>query len=132
MIERYLARDDLPPELVDVAPAARRSAYIVAGIVARGAANLDDDRWAVRDRLGAGGVVGGMWVGFQDTAVDQVERLVEQLEEKEAMIRSLASELDARAEVIEVLDAAVRDREARLAELDAALRSHVAPSSAHR
>jgi len=117
IIERFFDRDDIPAELRAVEDAALRSAYITAGLCLRAVANMDDDRWALRDRLGAGGVVDSAWVGFADTAVDQVNALLSQLEQKEAKITSLVAELGERAVVTESLDAAVRGRDARIAAL---------------
>jgi hypothetical protein len=117
VIERFLARPDLPASLAALAPRARASAHLVAAAVLHPALSGPGERFFVLDRHAAARDESGR----RGTADDAFARLATIADERLQLIETLHRAAAERLEVIHVLDRAAKDRLATVERLEAAL-----------
>jgi glycosyltransferase involved in cell wall biosynthesis len=103
VIERFLARDDLPASLAALAPRARASAHMVAATVLDRSLVAPDRRFYVMDRHAFARGENGSPVSIEDA------------------LSRMAAIADERLQLIHVLDRAARERLARIERLEAEL-----------
>lgn len=124
IVERFLARDDLPERLRALAPRARASAYLIASVVANPPERDQGQRFVIFDRRGEPGSVDRLDVAahlfaIAEERLELIRRLDRAAQERLELIHSLEAEAQKRLDAMLRLGAALEAERAETAKLRA-------------